>query len=96
MPSHIGIPGKEAADKAAKLALDLPITEMGIRYEDYKLHIKNYLDKLWQRNWNECTGNKLNKVELVLGDRRLPGYLTRQEEIVLSCLCVGHTHLTHF
>ena len=39
----IGITGKEAADKAAKHALDLPITQMVIHYEDYKLHIKTIL-----------------------------------------------------
>ena len=31
----------------------------------------------------------------MLGDQRLPGYLSRQEEIVHFCLCVGHTCLTH-
>ncbi len=95
IPSHIGIPGNEAADKAAKRALDLPITEMAVHYEDYKLHIKNYINRLWQRRWDGCAGNKLNKVEPVLGAHRSPGHLSRREEIVLSRLRIGHTRLTH-
>ncbi len=95
IPSHIGIPGNEAADKAAKRALELPITELSIHYEDYKFHIKNYIDRLWQRRWDACAGNKLNKVEPVLGDRRSPGQLSRREERVLSRLRIGHTRLTH-
>ena len=34
-------------------------------------------------------------MEPVLGDQRLPGHLSRQEEIVLSCLHIGHTRITH-
>ncbi len=68
IPSHMGIPGNEAGDKAAKQALDRPVSELGIDYADYKLHIKNYIDRLWQRRWDGCTENKLNKVEPVLAD----------------------------
>ena len=37
----------------------------------------------------------MNKVEPVLGDHRSTGHLSRREKIVLSHLCIGHTHLTH-
>ena len=39
--------------------------------------------------------NQLNKVESLLGDGKLPGYLSRRKEIVLSHLRQGHTLLTH-
>ena len=75
--------------------MDLPITEMVIQYEDYKLHIKDYIDTLWQRKWDECTENRLNKVEPVLGEHKSPGHLSRREKIVLSHLCTRHTCLIH-
>ena len=57
------MPGNEATDKTAKQALDPLIMEFGIHYEDYKLHIENYINRLWQRKWDGCTENKLNKVQ---------------------------------
>ena len=71
IPRHSSIPGNEAASKAAKQALDRSITEIGIHSEDYKLHIRNYINWLWQREWDDCTENRLHKVQIFF----FPGHL---------------------
>ena len=72
----------EAADKAAKHALDLPITEITIHCQDYKSYIKINIDMLLHRGWDECTENRLNKVQQLHRDKRLPGHLTVQETVL--------------
>ena len=51
--SNFGIRGNEAVDGAAKLALDLSITEMDFHFEEYKLHIKYDIGRPWQKVWDE-------------------------------------------
>ena len=75
--NHIGVPRNEAAGTAAKYARDLPITDVYIHYDDYKVHTKNYIERLWQRKWDKCTKNRLYKVERLLRNCRLPGYFSR-------------------
>lgn len=89
IPSHIGIRENKAAENAIKLDLGFPIAGMGIHYQDYKYHMNNCIGRLWQGEWDECTGNMLVKVEPVYGDWGLPKHLSKQEAIVLFCLCIG-------
>ena len=43
VPSHTGIKGNEKADSAAKSALDLPRTKVGVPYNDFKHCINQYI-----------------------------------------------------
>ena len=95
IPSHIGIPGNETADRAAKTALDLPITEMPIHYADFKTRIKDYTNLLWQQRWDQQIHNKLHEVKPDLNSARPSVCAYRREEVVLSRLRIGHTYLTH-
>ena len=68
VPSHTGIKGNEKEDSAAKSALDLPRTKVGVPYNDFKHCINQYIFCTWQDDWNGAVMNKLHSVKPVLGD----------------------------
>ena len=82
----------EKADSAAKSALDLPRTKVGVPYNDFKHCINQYIFNTWQDDWNGAVMNKLHSVKPVLGDWQ-SSY--RKDEVVLCRARIGHTHLTH-
>ena len=48
VPSHTGIKGNEKADFAAKSALDLPHTKVGVCFTNFKHLISQYIFSTWQ------------------------------------------------
>ena len=95
VPSHTGIRGNEKADSAAKTALDLPRTKVGVPYTDFKYLIGQYIFSTWQDDWNGAVMNKLHSVKPVLGEWQSSYRRCRKDEVVLCRARIGHTHLTH-
>ena len=95
VPSHNGNKGNEKVDFAAKSALDLPRTKVGVSYGDFKHCISQYILSTWQDDWNGAVANKLHSVKTVLGDWQSSYRRCRKDEVVLCRACTGHTHLTH-
>ena len=96
LPSHIGISGNEEADKAAKDALSLEILLYKIPCNDFKPLISKFLQNVWQQFWNDPANrnNKLFAIKPGLGEW-LPGLrINRREEIILTRLRIGHSHIT--
>jgi hypothetical protein len=62
VPSHIGICRNTTADTAAKQALQLPITDFKIPHIDLRAALKEYIQYLWQTDWNENVNNKLHDI----------------------------------
>ncbi|MEE8152293.1 MAG: ribonuclease H family protein, partial [candidate division NC10 bacterium] len=95
IPSHIGIKGNEAADKAAKDGLDKAVTQMSIPYTDYKMYITRLVRFKWQGEWAPKFDNKLNEVHPNIGKWNCGYQCSRKEQSVLSRIRIGHSHLTH-
>ena len=95
VPSHVGINGNEKADSAAKSALDLSHTQVGVPYTDFKYLINQYIFSTWQEYWNGVVANKLHSVKPVLGDWQSSYRRCRKDEFVLCRAHIGHTYMAH-
>ena len=56
-----------------------------IPYTDLKPTIKKFISDKWQKSWDNQTQNKLHEIQEAIGG----------EEVILSRLRIGHTHITH-
>ena len=91
----MGIRGNEKADETAKSALSLPESNYKVPYTDFKTSILTYTQLFWQSQWDADLFNKLQSVKPTLG-KWYPSYRSiRREEVIITRLRIGHSHLTH-
>ena len=96
IPSHRDITGHEHGDRAAKYALskaqpthfDLPCTDVFMK-------IQLFVSSLWQERWDEEVGNKLHAIMSKIDEKYYSGCTNRKDEVIINCLRISHTHLTH-
>lgn len=95
VPSHVGIPGNAAADKAAGEAASAPRTRLPYNTViDLKSAISHAVRLDWVRAWTVSPPSKLSRVQPVPSPwtTQLP---SRRDEVVAARLRLGHTRLTH-
>jgi ribonuclease HI len=96
IPSHTGIHGNEAADAAAKSALNKPVDKtVCIPYTDFKYRINKYYQDKFQNLWNNSQFNKLHIVKPTIGGTKFTNIINRRDETVLHRARLGHTFATH-
>ena len=94
IPSHVGIPGNEAADKAAREAITSRDTQPILQpHTDSRQSISQHVLSRWQEKWDE-ENNDLHRA-LPLLPHKYSACLPRREERAMARLHIGHTRFTH-
>ena len=94
-PGHVGIPGNEKADRLAREAIRLPVTQVAVPQSDFKTAINKLITSRWQRLWDEYPENKLHQIQPKVNKNHKFSSKNRREEIIFSRLRIGHSYLTH-
>ena len=87
-PGHIGIRGNEAADRAAKKAIDTEPTDDFAPSSDLTPLTAKHLHQVWQKGWDQAVivSYKLQEILPKLSDKLLSFCKTRKEDTVLNKL----------
>ena len=82
VPGHVGIQGNEAADRAAKEALDVKPTADLMPFSDLKPLTAKYVYQVWQKEWDETVlvSNKFHEILPKLPNKLLPFCNTRKKK----------------
>jgi len=67
VPGHIGVRGNEQADEMAKITLRSSASAVKYPSNDLYHDMTALCYKLWQADWDQHTGNKLDSVKPHLG-----------------------------
>ncbi|KAI5720407.1 hypothetical protein M8J77_006141 [Diaphorina citri] len=96
VPSHAGIHGNEKADQLATHAFDnsLPV-DFTVDSNDLKTELKKRIFDGWRSEWLLEADNNLRQIKNNVSPTILPPKLNRREQVAITRLRLGHTHLTH-
>ncbi|KAL1452442.1 hypothetical protein WDU94_006674 [Cyamophila willieti] len=96
VPSHVGIHGNERADLLATQALGLSLpVDLSVDAIDLKRELKKTVINHWNSEWLSEADNKLRSLKDNVHPIILSSKLTRREQVAITRLRLGHTHLTH-
>ena len=97
VPAHVGVIGNERVDQAAKETMRMLYpSPISISYGDFRRTIHFHIKDKWQASWFSLTDNlKLKSIHPSIEKWRSLGIADRRASILLTRMCIGHTHATH-
>ena len=96
VPSHVGVPGNERADEAAKIAsAQTPMPRFKVPASDLKAEFNQLLRREWQARWAVEPDCFLKRLRPSIGKWESSSRRDRREEVSLTRLRIGHCHATH-
>jgi ribonuclease HI len=96
IPGHTGIPGNDRADSAAKASLyDPPRNNIACPASDFLSTVHKKFKTYLQTQWNENPHFHLHAIKPNIASWATANQNTREKEIILARLRLGHTNTTH-
>lgn len=93
-PAHVGVAGNEAADSLAKAATNSSdVTRCQLPANDMYPVIRSAILDSWKFTW-ELENQKMKEIASSIFPWKYSS-MSRQREVILSRLRIGHTRLTH-
>ena len=97
VPAHVGVPGNERADAAAKIMAEQgnPNQDSPLPHKDYYPVFNTAVREAWQVDWRRRIGNKLLAIKNTVTPWNTSNRKVRREEVILARLRIGHIRATH-